>query len=119
MLKLIPMPNPIKLATESYRMTNVGKAFIGATIASAAMEAYENSQQQARQAQPSYNDPVQETWAFYGQAVQAMNTKPDLIRWWNSISAERKRSAMLQVFLNEGKGHLVPYLQQHVFPTIG
>lgn len=118
MLKLIPMPNPVKLALDNYKMTNTGKALIGSTIAAAVLDAYENSQHQARQAQPSYNDPVQETWAFYGQAVQAMHTKPDLIGWWNQISAERKRNAMLELFLKEGKGHLVPYLQQHVFPTI-
>jgi hypothetical protein len=117
MLKLIPMPNPIKLATESYKMTNVGKALIGSTIAGAALDAYQNSQHQA-QPQPAYNDPVQETWAFYGKAIQAMSKKPNLVQWWNSISAERKQNAILQVFLNEGRGHLVPYLQQHVFPTI-
>ena len=46
MLKLIPIPNPIKLALSSYSMTDTGKALIGSTIASAAIEAYQNSQQQ-------------------------------------------------------------------------
>ena len=118
MLKLIPIPNPFKLIAESYSMTNVGKALIGSTIASAALEAYQNSQQTAHHSQPSYTDPVQETWAFYGRAIQAINTKPNLIGWWNSISAERKRNAMIDFFLKEGRGHLVPYLQRHVFPTI-
>ena len=121
MLKLIPMPNPIKLATESYKMTNVGKAFIGATIAEAAMEAYQNAQQQHRQPQHNhaYGDQVQDAWAYYGKVIQAINTKPDLISWWNRISAERKHAAMIDIFLKEGQGHLIPYLQQHVFPTIG
>ena len=91
------------------------------TIASAALDAYQNSQQQQQvrqQPQTSYGDPVQDTWAFYGQTVQAINNKPELSSWWNSISVERKQNAMIQVFLNEGKGHLVPYLQQYVFPTL-
>ena len=119
MLKLIPMPNPISLALDNYKMTNTGKALIGSTIAAAALDAYENSQHQSRQyQQSSYGDPVQDTWAFYGQAVQTIHTKPDFIRWWNQISAERKQNAMIQLFLKEGKGHLIPYLQQHVFPTM-
>ena len=61
---------------------------------------------------------LEQTTGLGGQTIQAMNNKPELSSWWNSISVERKQNAMIQVFLNEGKGHLVPYLQQYVFPTL-
>ena len=117
MLKLIPIPNPFKLVAESYSMTNVGKALIGSAIAEAALSAYQDSKQQVA-ANETYTDPVQETWAFYGKALQIISAKPNLTGWWNTISVERKQNAMIELFCKEGKGHLVPYLQQHVFPTI-
>ena len=116
MLKLIPMPNPFKLAFSSYKMTDLGKVLLGSMVAEAAMSAYQNTN--TVPSQQTYSDPVQETWAFYGKALQIINSKPGLSSWWNSISKERKQNSMIELFCKEGKGHLVPFLQQHIFPTI-
>lgn len=118
MLKIIPMPNPFSLAFSSYKMTDLGKALIATTVAEAAINAYQNSNNAVTQTHPTYSSPVQETWAVYGQVLQTINNKPNLISWWNSISKDRKQNAMIELFCKAGKGHLVPMLQQHVFPTL-
>lgn len=121
MLKIIPMLNPFELAFSSYNMTGLGKVLFGSMIAETAINAYENSNRQPMQHQsaPTYSDPVQETWAFYGQVLQTINNKPNLVDWWNNLSVKNKKNAIVEVFCKEGKGHLVPFLQKHIFPTIG
>lgn len=113
MLKIIPMPSLFSLISESYSMTNLGKILFGSTVAQAALNAYQNN----NASRNTSSNPVQETWAFYGQVLQSINNKSSLTSWWNGLSSKNKKNALIEVFCKEGKGHLVPFLQQHVFPT--
>ena len=120
MLKLIPMPNPFKLALSSYSMTDTGKALIGSTIASAAIEAYQNSQQQQQYQQqaPQQLSPLEETWSFYGKTMQLLENNPQMKASWNNLPKEVKEQRLIELYCKKGNGHLVPYLQKHIFPTI-
>jgi len=113
MLKIIPMPSLFSLISESYSMTNLGKILIGSTVAQAALNAYQNT----NTTRNVNSNPVQETWALYGQVLQTINNKPNLTSWWNGLCTKNKKNAIIEVFCKEGKGHLIPFLQQHVFPT--
>lgn len=121
MLKIPSIPNPFTMAFSSYKMTNMGKVVVGSMLAKAAMTMYNNQQSVPMPSNgqgATYSDPIQETWAFYGKTLQTINNKSNLANWWSSISKDRKQNSMIEIFCKEGKGHLVPYLQQHIFPTI-
>lgn len=117
MLKLIPIPNPFKLALSSYSMTDVGKALVGSTLAEAGMEAYQNSQQQYQQP-PQQLSPLEETWSFYGKTMQLLENNPQMKASWNNLPKEVKEQRLIDLYCRKGNGHLVPYLQKHIFPTL-
>lgn len=133
MIKISPMPNPISLALESYKMSNIGKLAVGSMIAQVAVNALGNN---SRQQQPRY--PSQQEQYDAAQAQQnahqqhmenlAMQLAINLTRCfreqtssrntWPTLSNEKRREWMIYGFEGAQYPHLIPYLYGRVFDQL-
>lgn len=134
MIKISPMPNPISLALESYKMSNIGKVVVGSMIAQVAVNALGNNSRQ--QQQPRY--PSQQEQYDAAQAQQnahqqhmenlAMQLAINLTRCfreqtssrntWPTLSNEKRREWMIYGFEGAQYPHLIPYLYGRVFDQL-
>ena len=135
MIKILPMPNPISLALESYKMSNIGKVVVGSMIAQVAVNALGNNSRQQQQ-QPRY--PSQQEQYDAAQAQQnahqqhmenlAMQLAINLTRCfreqtssrntWPTLSNEKRREWMIYGFEGAQYPHLIPYLYGRVFDQL-
>ena len=56
--------------------------------------------------------------ASIAKAMQLLENNPQMKASWNNLPKEVKEQRLIELYCKKGNGHLVPYLQQHVFPTI-
>ena len=135
MIKISPMRNPISLALEGYKMSNIGKVAIGSMFAQAAVAALGGNSRQQQQ-QPRY--PSQQEQYDAAQAQQnahqqhmenlAMQLAINLTRCfreqtssrhtWPTLSNEKRREWMIYGFEGAQYPHLIPYLYGRVFDQL-
>jgi hypothetical protein len=135
MIKISPMRNPISLALESYKMSNIGKLAVGSMIAQVAVNALGGNSRQQQQ-QPRY--PSQQEQYDAAQAQQnahqqhmenlAMQLAINLTRCfreqtssrntWPTLSNEKRREWMIYGFEGAQYPHLIPYLYGRVFDQL-
>ena len=134
MIKISPMPNPISLALESYKMSNIGKVVVGSMIAQVAVNALgNNSRQQQPPRYPSQQeqyDAAQAQQNAHQQHMEnlAMQLAINLTRCfreqtssrntWPTLSNEKRREWMIYGFEGAQYPHLIPYLYGRVFDQL-
>ena len=81
-------------------------------------DANSQQQQQYQQQAPQQLSPLEETWSFYGKTMQLLENNPQMKASWNNLPKEVKEQRLIDLYCKKGNGHLVPYLQKHIFPTL-
>lgn len=117
MLHINPMPNPILEAIRAYKMTTLGKIVVGSTIAEAILSSVQMPTQQVQQQPVQHMNTEQEAWCFYGEILKSIQ-KTNNGTWWNNTASCMKKKYLVAICLKEDKGHLVPYFQKNIFPTL-
>ena len=127
------MPNPISLALESYKMSNVGKLAIGTMIAQAAASTFSNGSQQQQPCYPSQQEQYDAGVAQQNAHQQhmenlAMQLAINLTRsfreqtssknTWPTLSNEKRREWMIYGFEGARHPELIPYLYGRVFDQL-
>ena len=134
-IKISPMRNPISLALESYKMSNIGKVVVGSMIAQVAVNALGgNSRQQQQQpcypSQQEQYDAAQAQQNAHQQHMEKLATELaiNLTRCfrdqtsskhtWPTLSNEKRREWMIYGFEGAQYPHLIPYLYGRVFDQL-
>jgi hypothetical protein len=114
MLRIPKMPNPVSLAVDNYKMTNLGKAVVGSMIAQAATSMMESSYRQASpQSQPSYEELGRsEAMDLILQIANKINGTPEAHKVWITKSFQERRDWFVETFHKCDKSYLIPFLME-------
>lgn len=134
MIKISPMRNPISLALESYKMSNIGKLAVGSMIAQVAVNALGNNnngspapyypppqeQYDAAQAQQNAHQQQMEKLAMELaiNLTRCFRDQTSSKHTWPTLSNEKRREWMIYGFEGAQYPHLIPYLYGRVFDQL-
>lgn len=128
------MRNPISLALESYKMSNIGKLAVGSMIAQVAVNALGNNnngspapyypppqeQYDAAQAQQNAHQQQMEKLAMELaiNLTRCFRDQTSSKHTWPTLSNEKRREWMIYGFEGAQYPHLIPYLYGRVFDQL-
>ena len=117
MLKLIPIPNPFKLAFSSYKMTDLGKILLGSMVA----QAISNTVETQEVATPAVRQctPEDEVWSHYEKVLKSIDSMNGYsINNFMNLNKDAKKSVLITLFTQTNRTDLIPALQRYVFPNL-
>lgn len=118
MLKIPKIPNPVSMAIDNYKMTNLGKIVVGSMVAQAVTSMIGNSYEREPVRTPSsprsYDEMAEdETRNYLVQLAEAVN-RPDIRDTWATLNTQQRRQWFVDSFNNSNRSHLISYLMKEL-----